>query len=257
MSKSSSECVYCGYVESEHGPRRSAACQSYEPVLGPRVYVSRPGDEEGKGRAGSTTHDPARDYVVLEVPDEDWTVAYLLTVQSGSLVVAEVRVYPTEPAMEAKPGEWSRDPNRVPKGGVTGRRLRQVGVTEHHRHTEQIIEELRMKMGDEAFETLMAERGFSDHQVSILATAEGLSKDRATRLAQIAALYVAAVSNGERSPVARVAEQLGMVRSSIRDQLHDARTMGLLEGSSVGVARGSLTTKARKLLDEVTKERKQ
>ena len=257
MSRSSSECVYCGYVESDHGPSRSAACESYESVLGPRVYVSRPDDEEGKGRAVFTTHDPARDYVVLEVPDEDWTVAYLLTVQSGSLVVGEVRVYPTEPAMEAKPGEWTRDPSRVPKGGVTGRRLRQVGVTEYHRHTEQIIEELREKMDDEAFETLLAERGFRDHLVSTPATAEGLSKDRATRLAQIAALYVAAVSIGERSPVATVAEQLGMARPSVRDQLHDARVMGLLEGSSVGVARGSLTAKARELLDGVTKERKQ
>ncbi len=212
-------------------------------------------DDGGKGRASFKTDDPALDYVVLEVPDEDWTVAYLLTVQSGSLVVAEVRVYPTEPAMEAKPGEWSRDPSRVPEGGVTGRRLRKVGVTEHHSHTERILEEVQEAMGDEAFEAFMADRGLRNDQVSTLTTTEGLSSDRATRLAQIAALYVSAASSGERSPVALVAEQLGIARSSIRDQLHDARVMGLLEGSSLGVARGSLTAKATGLLEVITKEK--
>ena len=106
-----------------------------------------------------------------------------------------------------------------------------------------------------AFEAFMADRGLRNDQVSTLTTTEGLSSDRATRLAQIAALYVSAASSGERSPVALVAEQLGIARSSIRDQLHDARVMGLLEGSSVGVARGSLTEKATGLLEEITKEK--
>jgi hypothetical protein len=196
-----------------------------------------------------------RDYLLLEIPDEDWTVAYLLAVQAGGLVVAEVRVFPTEPVVDADPGEWSRETSRVPEGGLTGRRLRQVGVTEHRDHMEEILTAIREAMGDEAFTTYMGERGLSDQQRASLTGASKLSSDRATRLAQIAGLYVAAVNNGEASPVAMVAEQLGMARSSIRDQLHDARVMGLLEGSSVGVARGSLTAKATELLEE-TKERK-
>jgi hypothetical protein len=133
--------------------------------------------------------------------------------------------------------------------------LRKVGVTEHHSHTERILEDVKKAMGDEGFEAFMADRGLRNDQVSTLTTTEGLSTDRATRLAQVAVLYVSAASSGERSPVALVAERLGIARSSIRDQLHDARVMGLLDGSSVGVARGSLTAKATELLEEFTKER--
>jgi hypothetical protein len=256
MSKSSRECVFCGYIESEHRPNGLSLCTAYEPKLRPRVHVLGCDDHEDAGRATSWTYDPMRDYLLLEVPDQDWTVAYLLAVQAGGLVVAEVRVFPTEPVVDADPGEWSREARRVPEGGLKGRRLRQVGVTEHRDHMDEILMAIREAMGDEAFTTYMGERGLSDQQRASLTGASKLSSDRATRLAQIAGLYVAAVNNGEASPVAMVAEQLGMARSSVRDQLHDARRLELLEGSTVGVAGGTLTVKARELLDGVAKERK-
>jgi hypothetical protein len=36
--------------------------------------------------------------------------------------------------------------------------------------------------------------------------------------------------------------------------LHDARSVGLLEGSSAGIARGSLTKKATALLEKTTEK---
>jgi hypothetical protein len=256
MTTSSDTCALCGYTETEHGPNGLSLCSSYDPLLRPRVFIPKPsGGEEVRatGRAAFRTYDPVSDYIVLEIPDDEWTVAYFLTVESGSLVVAEVRVYPTEPP-ESGPGRWSMESSRVPEGGLTGRRLRQVGVTEHRHHMSEIVQAIRAAMGDEAFKAFMGERGTGVEQLSALTAASELSTDRTTRLAQIAGLYVTAANAGEKSPVAVVAGRLGLDRASVRDQLHDARSVGLLEGSSAGVARGRLTKKATALLEKTTEK---
>jgi hypothetical protein len=256
MTTSSDNCALCGFAETEHGPDGLSMCSSYDPVLRPRVFIPpQLGDEqvEASGRAAFKTYDATRDYIVLEVPADEWTVAYLLTLQSGGVVVAEVRVYPTEPA-ESGPGSWSMESSRVPEGGLTGRRLRKVGVTEHRHHMSEILRIVRKAMGDEAYKAFLGESGMGVEHLSALTAASELSSDRSTRLAQIAGLYVLAVNAGEKSPVAVVAERLGLDRTSVRDQLHDARVGGLLEGSSAGIARGSLTKKATALLEKTTEE---
>jgi hypothetical protein len=252
MSNSYRKCVFCDYNESEHGRNGLSSCTAYEPTLRPRVHIPTFDSGEVLGRGTFKTYDPMLDYILLEVPTEDWTVAYLLVVQDGSFVVAEMRIFPTEPAGDAEPGEWSGEVNRVPIGGLTARRLRRVGVADHRTHSQAIHDTVREAMGDAAFGSFMEERGLSEERLAAFAAPRELSSDRATRLAQIVSLYVTAANTGNRSPVAAVAERLDVPRSSVRDQLHDAREMGLLEGSGVGVAGGLLTAKARELLRATT-----
>jgi hypothetical protein len=254
MNEASERCAYCGYSETEHGPNGLARCDTYDPELRPRVYILASAESERQGRGEWKTYDSARDYVILEVPAEDWTVAYLLAVQHGGFVVAEIRIFPTEPAGEAEPGEWTREVDRVPVGGLTGRRLRSVGVTAHRTHADVIHDTVREAMGDAAFEAFMDERGLSEERLAAFAATLELSSDRLTRLAQIAGLYVTATNKGSSSPVAVVAERLSVSRSSVRDQLHDAREAGLLAGFGVGVAGGILTARARELLGMMMKE---
>lgn len=250
-------CVLCGFAESEHGPNGLARCSSYEGALRPRVRIpDRPTTDQGSvvGRGGFKTYDPSSDFLWLEVPDPIWTVAYRLIVQSQGIAVAEIRVYPTEPATEGDAGEWSREADRVPDGGLSGRRLREIGVSEHQRLASEVTAKFREAMGEPRFDAFMGDRVLSDQQLGSLSNASELSSDRATRLAQIAGLYVSAATAGDRSPVASVADQLGMSRPSVRDRLHDARELGLLERTVPGKAGGRLSTEALELLAEVRKE---
>ncbi len=79
---------------------------------------------------------------------------------------------------------------------------------------------------------------------------------RMSALAGTAARYVAAIDAGNRTPVASVAEQLGLKQPQVRDRLYKARQLGLLEPREAGRgrARGSLTDAAIKLLREEDSE---
>ena len=57
----------------------------------------------------------------LEVPlDETWMTAYRIAMQNGSPVVAEVRIFPSEPGKRRAPGEW-RGSWKGMNADVTGR----------------------------------------------------------------------------------------------------------------------------------------
>jgi hypothetical protein len=75
---------------------------------------------------------------------------------------------------------------------------------------------------------------------------------RAATLAVAAARYVAAIEAGERAPVAKVATDLGLRQSQVRDRIYKARQLGLLEpqDKARGRARGQLTQAAIDLLKE-------
>jgi hypothetical protein len=91
-------------------------------------------------------------------------------------------------------------------------------------------------------------RALVEEAESRAATADS-REGRLLRLATIAARYVAAVGNGDRSPVRSVAQALGREPAQIRDQLHDARRAGLLESSGGrGRAGGTLSDDAAALI---------
>jgi hypothetical protein len=78
---------------------------------------------------------------------------------------------------------------------------------------------------------------------------DAASKDIA--LATHAALYVQAINAGDRTPVKRVASQLGEEAWQARDAIYKARQRGFLgpRDKAQGRARGALTRKAQNLLD--------
>ena len=73
-----------------------------------------------------------------------------------------------------------------------------------------------------------------------------------TELARIAAIYVECCRDPdtERAPVKATAERPEMPRSRIRDLLHAARGRDLLTAGGRGIAGGSLTEKAVRLLND-------
>lgn len=52
--------------------------------------------------------------------EDGWRVAYRLLAQGNVVVIAEVRVFPADPARRGTPGEWASESAAVPPGGVTG-----------------------------------------------------------------------------------------------------------------------------------------
>src|SRR4051794_31210020 len=81
---------------------------------------------------------PSSAWIYRDLNDQ-WVSAYRIIEQDGALVVAEIRVFPSEaacdprrvesgprddPALERAPGGWSEDPTSVPVGGISARLLR-------------------------------------------------------------------------------------------------------------------------------------
>ena len=252
MRNSPDVCTVCGFIEAEHRIDGLTTCVTFERKLRPRVHLPTEDSTQQAGR-GRFTFDPAEDHIVLEVPGTDWTVAYRLVFQAGTPVVAEVRVYPTGPPGEGRPGQWIGDAGAVPGGGLTARRRRRVGITEHRFHVDEIMEVVQAAMGADSFDAFMALQGLSHEVLTYLKGGWEPSSDRTTRLAQVAGLYVAALQAGATSPVAEVAERLDIPRTSVRDQLNAARKLDLLGRPAVGVAGGTLTSKARRILEDEMK----
>jgi hypothetical protein len=208
----------------------------------------------------------------IEMPlpvDAAWTVAYRVIVQKTRAVVAEVRVFPSEPDIPDREagswrGEWLGRKAHVPSGGLSTRALRSIRLGYDVRSLEQVI--TQVKQNPDLRPLLDPEHGW----LGAMGLTQDLTTDRPratvagrgrpalprSEYAALAAAYVAACASGSRRPVLDVARQRGDSVSLVRARIHTARRLGFLERGSPGCAGGTLTPAARTLLaTDDTKER--
>jgi transposase-like protein len=191
------------------------------------------------------------DSLWIEMPlGAAWTVAYRLVPQQGQPVVAELRVFPTEPDRRAA-GEWTGCYTgvraTVPAGGLTAPMLRRIRlhrnlVAGKHaiawvaRHTAvPVLGRFGLAQPKVRGERRQPHRG-----------RPGWSR---AEYARIAAAYVSAIEHGSTRPVADVARRRRLEPSQARDAVRRARELGLLTpGVKRGQVGGALTPAAIRLL---------
>jgi hypothetical protein len=204
---------------------------------------------------------PAENIWVEEpLPSDDrWTVACRVVIQERRAVVAEVRVFPSEPSRP--PGRWSGEwlgrKATVPDGGLHTRHLRSIKVAHSARSIPALVE--RAKRHPHGAALLDPDEGpygamgvtaalLTDRQRSgVRGRGRPALPVRDYKL--LAADYIAAVKNGSRRPVADLAETSGVPSSTIRSRLSTARKMGFLEqGLGSGVVGRMLMPAAKNVL---------
>jgi hypothetical protein len=200
-----------------------------------------------EGRPTLVPRIDGRGEVWLEaVLEGGWMARMRVVAQRDRAVVAEVRVFP---ASWHAPGRWNV--GKVPERGLTGRLLRTIPVGEAvaalaenqswwRRHHAQVSEEV--------FQQFLAPQGFEE-------TAFERSRRRdSTDYARLAAAYVAELNRGTRTPHVALAKRFYLSAARVRDLVLEARNRGLLTRPPPGRAGGSLTAKAKRMLEEGGRE---
>lgn len=241
-------CKTCGWTEAAHQPGQQMYGCDYQEPWQPRVRFYKPPE---KSTSKWDTYDPNLESFWLEIPDDEWTVAYRLLAKGSNIEVAEMRIYPTDHpgGYTVDPGEWSVEPETVPAGGLTARQLRTVRVGKHKQEAGLVLKKLRERMGADAFDAWMAQYSIPGDLIGSLRRRRKPSPDADLRRAEIAAQYVDLVQQGVRNPRVRLAKQWPLSPDTIRDELHEARRRDILtDAPRKGIAGGQLTEKGRKLL---------
>ncbi len=215
---------------------------------------------------------------VEQMLDPDWVALYRFAWQDGGPVLAEVHVVPQEApggflgrdtprGWDAPPGSWRHflsgtfgHLGRLPRGGLSARSLRRLKP--------------RNALGDwfmDAREAILlglhdhpgwkgaSERMWQRHQerLGLAEPSEQRPEPRPLRLARIARLYSDGVAAGRGRLDVEIGQLLHRKPEHIRDDIHAARREGLLtEGPGRGRSGGTLTSKARGLLDDEANERR-
>jgi hypothetical protein len=196
----------------------------------------------------------------LETPiNDDWMSATRLAVQDGQVVVAELRIFPSEPAFTRRaPGVWSAelldDAAPVPRGGLSAETVRKVRLTDYRRYTKKILDDLRNKYSS------ANAREVIDRLLGPVAAAQPLARPRRARgggrpdtfYAKLADEYARATERGSRQPVADLAKRHNTKKPRMRDMIREARERGLLTFFAQGRPGGTLTQRGRELLKPPT-----
>jgi hypothetical protein len=197
-----------------------------------------------------------------ELDEEPWTAAYGFVARDGALTLAEVRIFPTRdtpaergygPAERSERrdlGEWSKDSDLVPRGGLSTRVMRLLrpgeAMSEAFNQVWVENEELRRMLEHAVAQPLIAER-----------TAARPSKPRRDPviLARVAVLYEQALSERKR-PNRYIHERLKggqyqVAERTVGGLVSDARAAGYLTPAArKGSASGSATDAAHAVLRE-------
>jgi hypothetical protein len=189
-----------------------------------------------------------------------WLVAAAVAVREGHIRVGELRIFPAErepgggalPAAQRtafKPGQWSRNVEHVPSRGLERRTLREIPMGRFPAHASKRIAE-RQKIPGADGELALGMLGYMLHGV------ENLQRPRPRRnvgrddafYAALASEYLAAVAEGMRGPVKRLAARRRQTPARMRDMVHEARDRGLLSRGEPGRPGGHLLPAAIKIL---------
>ena len=210
--------------------------------------------------------------VELEMPLKDapgWRLGLLVLVHEGSLVIAEVKVFPDgdrrDPVVARRhewanePRQWSEDVAALAETAVptiTARMLRSIRLGE-------ILTTLRTELETKRHTAI--EHGVWDEilglQPSTLgeAFADVLSHpaSRARQgdeyFARLAQRYAEVVAAGSRHPIPDLASELGVKPSHVRDAIFPRREKGYLSRSLGRRSGGSLTPAGRDVLQKASR----
>lgn len=209
--------------------------------------------------------------------NQNWTVAYRIIPKQGRLVIAEMRVYPSE--IDPRHGEWSAQAESVPDGGLTTRFLRSIttsSATSPRTALAKKRDSMRQAVqtlgpGAAALHVMISGRQWLDIWMNLI---EKGSKrparpshqhgdDRIRWLSIVAAAYVGALDRNNPNEV--VAKELKKTPSGakltadkVRDYVRAARQVDppLLTETMQGRGGGELTAQAQAVLKQIDKESK-
>jgi hypothetical protein len=253
-----SACQRCGVTKRGHR-RDPDACVEFvppgEPWIGfpPTLKQAPPGSK----RAAWNLFDPNALGVWLIVPKPEWTFAFRLVLRDGAFPIAELRVFPSEPPDQTAlttAGEWTFEPDSVPHSGITSAVLRTAPLSAVRDNTQRLLAELRNSMGEAAFQNLLGSRDLPPDILSRIQRAAPATATTHEQQTRAAALYSVANDSGEKTPVAKVAEQMYLSRGRVRDLLHEARRNGYLTPARHGIAEGRITRKGIDFLYSLSAE---
>ena len=227
----------CTYASHTYATLLGVAHQKAQAVL--RTWQARDPDNP----AGSVS------WVEYEL-EEPWTVALGFQEREGELVLAALSVFPTRNdeadrslnprVRERELGQWRPDAERVPRGGLSIRRvLRSVTVSAAAR------EALRQSPSADDY---LAAAGFVAADRLPATPSRGKRRDPVL-LAQIAVMYEEALRNGDH-PTVVIAAQIDYSLRSVPGLVRAARDAGYLTPANRGRPSGTATEKARRLLAE-------
>jgi hypothetical protein len=208
-------------------------------------------------------------WLITTLPDNaDWTAAIRLEPDSnGEMVAAELRVFPSESFdgdADEDPrirGEWSRNLDAIPEGGLGVRDLRSLRLASHVRvggraATDKVAENAELLQAH-------AERLGNAMDPKIQTWLEALppppvaSSGRGRRIpdldyANIAARYLHHHEAGSERPAVETANELGngWTADKVREWLRRARQRRLLTNPGHGKPGGRLTPEAEQILRE-------
>jgi hypothetical protein len=189
-----------------------------------------------------------------------WIMAARLWIQHGQLVIGELRVYPSDRreggkagADERSPlaaGNWSEDPEKIPRGGLASQVLRYIplgGVRPYVLAAVNRAESL--PPGDRELHRSITRYVLAGSDVL---EARPRPERRAGRgdlfYARLANSYVQAIAGGSRRPTTDLARHRGEPAARVATWLHEARVRGLLSPGEPGVRGGHLLPRAVALL---------
>lgn len=208
----------------------------------------------GTGDISRLSPDLERDGFWVETPiegDDRWLAVGLFLERQGQMVLSELRIIPRD-FLVSRPhnlGEWSRDPDAVPQGGMTSAHTRAVKVGDliegGQETARDVIEQFQLHGGSMPLIKAALRReperpgraGREDIFYAMWAWRYAQALPSRTINKDLATKYASDLP--ETNPVERV-----------RDLIHQARERDLLPKGQQGRASGTLTPKARGLLKE-------
>ena len=203
-------------------------------------------------------------------------VAYrLMPGQFGQPVVAEIRVFPRESTEGRPAGEWSAEVLGVyaksPQAGITAEVIRQVSVAEHRQVGREFAEWLSGVAPDRASKFTIKvvphsakapTRGAINTKLTEAKFKAVLPTQKRKRgrppihgdqfFAELARDYAQRVAEGSAHPTKDLAESRSMSRVRMRALLNEARKRRLLSGTGRGRSGGTITERARTVLERPT-----
>ena len=196
-----------------------------------------------------------------------WIAACRIRAQDGQPVVAELRVFPSEPSRPVCGGRWSAevrgDQAEVPPGGLTARLLREVRIGEHVRHfTKSLQGSLQTWRSPPIASGQPAPWGWPPERGGFVPPAvrniHRLGRKGRPDLfyAKLARQYVTRLRSGSARPVKEIATAQSLPQERVRDMIHEARKRGLLTRFEQGRPGGELTERCNEVLDLLRKDKK-
>lgn len=184
-----------------------------------------------------------------------WVAALRLTLQHGTLVVAEIRVFPDEPKrphLGRWSAEWRGSAAPVPRGGLRMRLLRKLSWGPSIDWTRRVASGFRKTASPEMLATYFGEETIRPQRRKGPRIGRPPVADEF--VAKVAKAYVEVLQPGTR-PNKAVGSLLGLKASRVATLIFEARRRGFLSPAlNKGQAGGSLTSLGKQMAAKAARQ---